>query len=524
MSALPAKPVFVDPAAMADIQSHYLEGLQALLGGQQPGPVKDRRFAGEAWQQGPFGWTAAVYELNARTMMRMADALQGDPKSRERIRFAVQQWVDATAPSNYLVSNPEAQRRIIDTAGQSLHQGIGNLLDDMRKGRISQVDESAFEVGRNLAVTPGEVVFENELVQLIQYSPSTARVGARPMLMVPPSINKFYILDLQPENSVVAHLIEQGHTVFMVSWRNVKADQGTLGWDDYLQLGVIDTIEVVREITGADTINALGFCVGGTIVATALAVLAARGERPVESLTLLTTLLDFEDPGVLDIFVDEAQVAWREATLGNGGIMPGADLAQTFSSLRPNDLIWNYVVSNYLKGEKPAAFDLLYWNSDSTNLPGPMYVWYLRHMYLQNDLREPGRLNCLGESVDLGAIDVPTYIYGSREDHIVPWRAAYASTRLLSGDLRFVLGASGHIAGVINPPVKRKRNYWVNDELPGAADDWYEGAAEIQGSWWPDWCQWLEAHKGGTVAAREPGSAQYPVIEPAPGRYVKEKA
>ncbi|MEZ5650581.1 MAG: class I poly(R)-hydroxyalkanoic acid synthase [Burkholderiaceae bacterium] len=518
------EPLTIDPAEFMSVQTTYLDGLKSLFEHGAQARPHDRRFAGSAWQQSPFGWNAALYELNAQAMMHLASALKGDEKSRERVRFAVQQWVDAMAPTNFLISNPDAQRKLVDSAGKSLQQGVENLLGDLRKGHISQVDESAFEVGRNLAVTPGAVVFENELIQLIQYEPTTPRVAAKPILLVPPCINKFYILDLQPENSLVAHLIDQGHTVFMVSWRNVKADQGTLGWDDYLKLGVHDAIDVVRDISGQDTINALGFCVGGTIIAAALAVLAARGERPVESLTLLTTLLDFERTGILDIFIDEAQVAWREATLGNGGIMPGADLAHTFSMLRPNDLIWNYVVNNYLKGEKPAAFDLLYWNGDSTNLPGPMYTWYLRHTYLQDELKQPGRLTCLGQPVDLSSIGVPTYVYASREDHIVPWQSAYGSTRILDGELRFVLGASGHIAGVINPPAKRKRNYWVNDTLPDSADEWFEHATEVAGSWWPDWCQWLEDHKGGTVTARKPGTADYPVIEPAPGRYVRERA
>ncbi len=310
----------------------------------------------------------------------------------------------------------------------------------------------------------------------------------------------------------------------MLSWKNPQADLGHLSWDDYLSLGPIEAIRVVQEICGTEEINALGFCVGGTILSTALAVLAARGRRPVRSLTLLTTLLDFEESGVLNIFIDEAAVAVREATLGSGGILPGSELAQTFSALRSNDLIWNYVVKNYLHGKAPPAFDLLYWNGDSTNLPGPMFVYYLRHMYLQNDLSVPGRLTCLGESVDLGAINLPTYLYGSREDHIVPWKSAFESSNLLSGDVRFVLGASGHIAGVINPPAKNKRHYWVNDQLVPDAQDWLDGASEVAGSWWPDWYRWLDAFRDGSVAAREPGSAAHPVIEPAPGNYVKQKA
>ncbi|MGH1358422.1 MAG: class I poly(R)-hydroxyalkanoic acid synthase [Burkholderiaceae bacterium] len=515
----------LDPADLIKLQKDYLERAGNLLSaGPGAVPLKDRRFQSESWREGMFAWNAALYELNAEFMARFAQSATGDAKSVERVRFATQQWIDASSPSNFLVSNPEAQKEVVESGGQSLVAGMSNLLEDFKQGHISQSDESAFQVGKELAVTPGSVVFQNDLMQLIQYAPTTEKVGVTPMLMVPPCINKFYILDLQPQNSLVAHLVSQGHTVFMVSWKNPQAELGHITWDDYLEQGPIEAIRVVQEICGTEVINTLGFCVGGTILSSALAVLAARGERPACSVTLLTTLLDFEEPGILDIFIDEAAVAMREATLGQGGILPGAELAQTFSALRPNDLIWNYVVKNYLHGKAPPAFDLLYWNGDSTNLPGPMFVYYLRHMYLQNDLCVPGRLKCLGESVDLASINLPTYIYGSKDDHIVPWKSAFASTNLLTGDLRFVLGASGHIAGVINPPAKNKRNYWVNDSIGPEADDWFESATEVAGSWWPDWCQWLETFRDGSVSARVEGGSGYRVIEPAPGSYVKEKA
>ncbi|MCZ8100610.1 MAG: alpha/beta fold hydrolase, partial [Burkholderiales bacterium] len=330
---------------------------------------------------------------------------------------------------------------------------------------------------------------------------------------------------LQPENSFVAHAVARGHTVFLVSWLNAQPEHGQLTWDDYIERGVVEAIRRVQAISRSETINALGFCVGGTILATSLAALAARGEKPVESLTLMTTLLDFEEPGVLGVFIDPAQVAWREQTLGDGGLMTGQELATTFSFLRPNDLVWNYVVANYLKGEDPPPFDLLYWNSDSTNLPGPLYCWYLRHMYLQNELRVPDALTCVGEKIDLRRIDVPTYVFGAREDHIVPWRAAYGSTRLLSNRLRFALGASGHIAGAINPASKNKRSYWLGERLPASADDWLAGATEHPGSWWNDWAGWLEAFKGpARPAPTKLGDAANPPLEPAPGRYVKVKA
>jgi polyhydroxyalkanoate synthase subunit PhaC len=375
------------------------------------------------------------------------------------------------------------------------------------------------------------VVYQNRLIQLIQYQPATAKVAARPFLIVPPSINKFYILDLQPANSLVRFLVEQGHTVFMVSWKNPHEEEAQLTWDDYLALGPIAAIEIARKIGGAQEINALGFCVGGTILCSALAVLASRGEHPLASLTLLTALLDFEDSGVLDIFIDENHVRLREQQFARGGLMPGRDLANTFSSLRANDLVWNYVVSNYLEGKAPPAFDLLYWNGDSTNLPGRMYAWYLRNMYLENNLRVPGKLECCGAPIDLRRLKLPTYVFAAREDHIVPWHAAYASARLLPGGgghlPRFVLGASGHIAGTINPASKNRRSYWTHQSelLPASAEAWLASADEHQGSWWNDWVRWLSQYNGGQRAApKEYGAKGLKVIEPAPGSYVKEKA
>ncbi|MEN9760356.1 MAG: Polyhydroxyalkanoic acid synthase [Pseudomonadota bacterium] len=517
--------VHIPPEVFSQLQTEYLNRLTDVFSGATPPRTTDRRFAGDAWSGTPFAWGAALYSLNAEYLQKMADAVTGDRKSRDRIRFAMQQWVDMMSPANFLLTNPDAQQRLIETRGESLRAGITNMLNDLQRGRISQTDEAAFEVGRNVATTPGAVVFENELIQLIQYEPGTAQVGSRPLLMVPPCINKFYIMDLQPDNSLVNYAVSQGHTAFMVSWRNVHADQSHLTWDDYLEKGLFEAIRVVLEISGQPTINLLGFCVGGTLTATAAAALAAKGKHCIESLTLLTTMLDFEDPGVLGVFIDDAFVAFKDSTIGSGGLMPGRDLATTFNFLRPNDLVWNYVVSSYLKGEAPPAFDLLYWNADSTNLPGPMYCWYIRHMYLQNQLREPGRLVCSGVPIDLGRIGVPTYLYASREDHIVPWRSAWASTRLLSGPLRFVLGASGHIAGVINPASKNKRNYWSGDLGAPTADAWLDSAQEIPGSWWPDWANWLAQYRGRLQAApRSSGSRQYRAIEPAPGRYVKEKA
>jgi polyhydroxyalkanoate synthase len=491
----------------------------------------DRRFSANDWASNPTAaLTAQTYLLNARTLMKLAEAVQGDAKTKARIRFAVQQWIDAASPSNYLALNPEAQRKALETKGESIAQGLKHLWQDIQQGHVSQTDESVFEVGHNVATSEGAVVFENELFQLLEYKPLTPKVHQRPMLFVPPCINKYYILDLQPENSVIRYTVAQGHRVFVISWRNPDASLAGKTWDDYIEHGAIRAIREVQSISGQGAIDTLGFCVGGTILATALAVLAARGEQPAASMTLLTTLLDFSDTGVLDVFIDEAAVQLREMTLGDKaprgpGLLKGSELASTFSFLRPNDLVWNYVVGNYLKGDKPPPFDLLYWNSDSTNLPGPMFCWYLRHTYLQNELRQPGKLTVCGEKVDLGRINAPVFVYASREDHIVPWQAAFESTRILKGKTRFVLGASGHIAGVINPPAAKKRSHWVDGKLGGTAQQWFDSAKEVSGSWWDDWAAWLKPHAGKLVPAPNGyGDRAHQAIEPSPGRYVKAKA
>ena len=531
----------IKPDTIEQLKNEYLEQFGALwqevLSGKAPS-LSDRRFSSTAWQSNPVtAFNAASYLLNAKFLTAMAEAIDASPHQKQKIRFAVQQVVDAMSPANFLATNPEAQQKLVESKGESLTKGLANMLADMQKGHISLSDESAFEVGRNLALTPGQVVYENDLFQLIQYTPATEKVHERPLLMVPPCINKFYILDLQPENSVVRYAVEQGNTVFLVSWRNPDQSMSKVSWDDYVERGVINAVGIVKEISGQDKINAFGFCVGGTLVSTALAVLAARGEQPAASLTLLTTFLDFADTGVLNVFVDETQVQLREQSLKHGGLLPGRDLATTFSSLRPNDLVWNYVQSNYLKGNEPVPFDLLYWNSDSTNLPGPMFCWYLRNTYLENSLKVPGKLTVAGEKVDLSAIDAPAFVYASREDHIVPWTSAYSSLSILNPKKpkanRFVLGASGHIAGVINPASKKKRNYWINDEATPKtakakrpdAEAWLSGASEHPGSWWPEWAKFLAEHGGKDVSAPgQAGNAKYRPIEAAPGRYVKMKA
>jgi len=525
----------IDPARVAQLHSAYLErqsqlwsSLSAGLAPQtlvdsEPG---DRRFVAREWRENRFyDYVRQSYLLATRYLNDLIEHAELARSAKERVRFALRQWVDAMSPANFIATNPEALRKALETKGESLSCGLANLIGDVQKGRLSQTDESAFELGRNLATTPGAVVFENELAQLIQYSPSTAQVGKRPLVMVPPCINKYYILDLQPENSFVRYAVAQGHTVFMVSWRNIGPELGHLAWDDYIERGVLLPLRIARDIARSDRVNALGFCVGGTLLGAALAVLAARDEALVESVTYLTTMLDFAEPGQIGLFVDEPSLAAREAMIGRGGVLPGSDLAFVFSALRANDLVWPYVVNNYLLGGTPAAFDLLYWNADSTNLPGPMYCYYVRNTYLENKLRVPGALTNCGVPVDLGRVRLPSFILATREDHIVPWRAAYRSIGLLGGDKTFVLGASGHVAGVINPADKNRRSYWQGSDYPAQPDAWLAGAEERRGSWWPQWSRWMEPFKGGERnAPSKAGNAKHKAIEPAPGRYVKQKA
>jgi polyhydroxyalkanoate synthase subunit PhaC len=522
------------PWTDSSLQRTYLEkqaklwaalasGKRETLAEPEPG---DRRFAAKEWHDNPYyDYLKQSYLLAARYLEQLVDAAQLEPQAKERARFAARQWIDAMCPANFPATNPDALREALETRGESLTRGLANLLADAQKKRISQTDHSAFEVGRNVAVTPGEVVYENELIQLIQYKATTPEVAHRPLVIIPPCINKYYILDLQPENSFAAHAVAQGNAVFMISWRNVEKAQGHFTWDDYLEQGVFRALRIGKEIAKSDRVNALGFCVGGTLLGAALAVLAARKEDLVSSATFLTTMLDFSETGQIGVFVDEQSVAAREASIGSGGVMPGTQLDFVFSILRANDLVWPYVVNNYLKGARPAAFDILYWNSDGTNLPGPMFCYYLRNTYLENKLSVPGALVNCGVPVDLGAVTIPAFVFSTREDHIVPWRSAYRTlAHLGSEDKTFILGASGHIAGVINPPAKKRRSHWVGTPYPEDPDAWFSSSTEVPGSWWPAWSEWLSRHRGGKrKAPARQGNAKYKPIEPAPGRYVKHR-
>jgi polyhydroxyalkanoate synthase len=486
----------------------------------------DRRFKDASWREQPYyDLLKQTYLLGSRHLHEFVNMAQVDDRTKLQLRFYARQFIDAVSPSNFPATNPEVIRKAIGTRSASLADGMKNLIDDLQKGRITRVDESAFEVGRNLATTPGTVIFENELIQLIQYAPQTSEVEKTPLLFVPPCINKYYLLDLGKGNSLVEYAVGQGHQVFLISWRSAVPETQHLTWDDYLEMGPLKAVEVVLDITGAERTNALGFCIGGTILSCAAAVLAARRQDRLATVTLLTTMLDFSDTGEIGLLIDAGSVALREATIGNGGIMPGKELAFTFGTLRANDLIWRYVVDSYLKGATPDAFDLLYWDSDSVSLPGPMYCWYTRNTYLENKIKDPGKTTQCGVPIDLSRIIAPFYLLASREDHIVPWKTAFRSKDLVGGEARFVLAASGHVAGVINPPGRNKRSHWLNDDLESDPQGWFDGAEERPGSWWPDWNAWMRRHSSGMIPAPvQQGNARFIPIEPAPGRYVKEKS
>lgn len=522
-----------DPAALARFQQEYIDEhlliMQRIFAGEESEGPHDKRFAGAEWREVPaFNYLSQSYLATARLFLKSIDELQLDADRKQRMRFFAKQYMDAISPSNYLVTNPEALKLAVETKGESLNIGLQNLKADMDKGYISMTDEAVFEVGKNIAVTEGSVVFENDVFQLIQYKPLTETVYSLPLLIVPPCINKFYILDMRPENSLVRYAVEQGHTVFVVSWRNVKEGQGQLTWDHYIADGIIKAIDATRLISNSHKINTLGFCIGGTLLTCGLAVLEAMGEDVVESLTLLAAFLDFSDVGEIAAYVDRPFVEKREREVGGGGVVPGSELAFAFASLRANELVWNYVVNNYLKGETPPAFDLLYWNSDSTNLPGPMYSYYIRNAYLENNIATPNKLAMCGYPVNIGSVSQPAFVLATREDHIVPWRTAFQSACRLGGKVQFVLGASGHIAGVVNPASKNRRSFWEGngfDPRKDEPDTWLERAQEVPGSWWTRWSKWLAPYGGKRVPARiKLGNKAFQPIEPAPGRYVAEKA
>ncbi len=487
----------------------------------------DRRFRDDAWRESEvFDFIKQSYLLSARFVQDVVSHVDGlDERTAQKVDFYSRQFIDAMSPSNFLLTNPEVLRRTAETGGENLVRGLNNLLADLESGRgklrIKMTDMDAFSIGENIAVSPGKVVYQNDLMQLIQYAPSTEKVLKRPLLIVPPWINKFYILDLRPKNSLVRWAVAQGHTVFMVSWVNPDEKLAEKDFADYMREGILDALGAIEKATGERAINAIGYCLGGTLLGSTLAWMAANGDDRIKTATFFVSLLDFRESGELNVFIDEEQLKMLEERMQRRGYLEGSEMATTFNMLRANDLIWSFVVNNYLLGKDPFPFDLLYWNADSTRMPAAMHSFYLRNMYQENRLAQPGGITLNGTPIDLGRVKIPAYFLSTREDHIAPWRATYRGTHLLRGKNRFVLAASGHIAGVVNPPEGSKYNHWINTDLPEEAEDWLAGATEMSGSWWPDWHHWVTSHDKHMVPARIPGAGKLKPIEDAPGSYVK---
>jgi len=487
----------------------------------------DRRFDDEAWEDNlAFRCIKSAYLLTARWLLDVVGSAEGlDETTRRKVEFYAQQVVDALAPTNFAITNPVVLRTTLETGGRNLVDGLHNLLDDLERhgGRLSpqMTDLDAFEVGVNLAVTPGKVVYQNDLIQLIQYQPATETVARRPLLVIPPWMNKYYVMDLTPRNSIIQWLVEQGQTVFVISWVNPDAALAEKGFEDYMREGPLAALDAIEQATGEREVNVAGYCLGGILLASTVAWMAAKRDARIKSATYLTTMVDFSDVGDIAVFMDDEQLDKLEEKINEQGYLDGQSIATTFRMLRANDLVWSFFVSNYLLGKDPLPFDLLYWNSDSTRMPAAMHMYFMRNMYVENRLREPGALTIAGVPIDVTKVKTPAYILSTREDHIAPWKTTYETTQLFSGPVRFVLGASGHIAGVINPPTRRKYGYWTGSKLPPRADDWLAGATEHEGSWWPDWLRWLKRYAGGEVKARRPGGGKLRATEDAPGSYVK---
>lgn len=527
-----------DPVKLAEQQSALWRSYTDLwqntarrLAGEEAEPLiapakDDNRFRDDAWSENVlFDTLKQSYLLTADWMQQTAGAADGlDPKTREKVSFYTRQWVNALSPTNFATTNPKVLQATLDTKGENLVKGLDNLLGDLEQGdgrlKISMTDTSAFKLGENVALTPGKVIFRNDLMELLQYTPSTEQVARRPLLIVPPWINKFYVLDLQPKNSFIKWAVDQGHTVFVISWVNPDESLSRKGFEDYMLEGPLAALDAIAAATGERQANVVGYCIGGTLTACTLAYMAAKGDDRITSATFLTTMTDFEEPGELGVFIDEEQLDHLESHMAEQGYLDGAHMSQVFNMMRDNDLIWSFVINNYLLGREPFAFDLLYWNSDNTRMPSMMHGMYLRKMYLENRLVEPGGITLAGEPIDLRKIKVPCYLLSTHDDHIAPWKSTYRATQIYGGPVRFVLSASGHIAGVVNPPAKGKYCYWTNARKPKDPAAWFAAAKREEGSWWPDWNTWLGKHAGGTVAARVPGDGALKALAEAPGTYV----
>lgn len=528
-----------DPFRLAESQLNLWSGYMGLwqescmrLMGEDPEPVikpekHDRRFKDDAWEDSfLFDFIKQSYLLTARWLQETVTSVEGlDEQTARKVDFYTRQITDALAPTNFMLTNPEALREFIHSGGQSLMNGVRNLLEDLERGNgrlnIRMTDMEAFDLGKDIAATPGKVIFQNEMMQLLQYHPTTAQVKQRPLLIFPPWINKYYILDLRAKNSFIKWAVDQGHTVFVISWVNPNQEYAAKGFDDYLQEGSLAALDAIEQATGEREVNAVGYCLGGTLLSITLAYLAAVNDERIKSASLFTTLLDFGQPGDLEVFIDEEQLDALERRMEQQGFLDGSEMSTTFSLLRANDLIWSFFINNYLLGKDPFPFDLLFWNSDSTRMPAQMHSFYLRNMYQNNLLKESGGIVLNGEAIDLARVRVPVYFVSTIEDHIAPWKSCYAGTQLFSGPVRFVLGASGHIAGVINPPAANKYGYWTNSAIPADPNEWFAETEQHPGSWWNDWHHWISTLSDEQVPARLPGNGKLAVLEDAPGSYVK---
>jgi polyhydroxyalkanoate synthase len=532
--------LMVDPTRMVQAQvsmwNDYMKLWQRtaerFLHGKPAEPViaaakGDKRFKDAAWEDNTlFDFIKQSYLLSARFMQETVKEVEGlDDKTAKKVDFYTRQFVDAMAPSNFVLTNPEVLRATIDSRGENLIKGLNNMLDDLERGKgqlaVKMTDLDAFKLGENIALTPGKVVFQNELMQLLQYTPTTEKVHRRPLLIMPPWINKFYILDLKPTNSFIRWAVEQGHTVFVISWVNPDEHLAQKGFEDYMDLGPLAALDAIEQATGEREANVIGYCIGGTLLATTLAYMAKRGDHRFTSATYFATMVDFTESGELSVFIDEEQIQAIESKMAQHGYLEGSDMATTFNMLRANDLIWSFVVNNYLLGKEPFPFDLLFWNSDATRMPSAMHSFYLRNMYQQNRLIRPGGISIHNVPIHLAQIETPTFILATKEDHIAPWKSSYSATQFYKGPVKFCLSGSGHIAGVVNPPAAKKYAYWLNPKLPKNPETWFKGAKETAGSWWPEWDKWVGKFAGGEVPARQPGAGKLKATEDAPGSYVK---
>jgi len=506
-----------------------------MMGGARPSVIEptpeDRRFGDEMWNENDvFNFIKQSYLLSANAITSTVHDVEGmDPQTARKVNFHTRQFVNALSPSNFIATNPQVIRETFESGGENLVNGIENMLDDLQdhKGqfRITMSEKASFKLGENIATTPGKVIYRNELLELIQYTPRTKKVFKTPLLIVTPWINKYYILDLRPENSLIKWAVEQGHTVFVTSWVNPDQSFAEKTFADYMQEGVLSSLAAITDATGEERCNAMGYCIGGTLLATTLGYMAATGDKRIKSATFLATMVDFSDPGDLGVFIDPEQIDELDKKMFARGYLDGAEMANTFNMMRDNDLIWTFVVNNYLLGKAPFPLDMFYWNSDSTRLPAAMHSFYLRNMYLENKLIEAGGIELLGVPIDLRKIKIPIYMLSTREDHIAPWKSTYRACALYGGKIRFVLAGSGHIAGVVNPPAKDKYCYWSNARISKKPDTWIKSAKRNEGSWWPDWAAWVAKQAGRKdVAARKPGTGKLKALEDAPGSYVRVRA